>query len=117
MKITDITAGIEFHESFKLRLDDLLNMPFESDFEKEKTLYALRMKANKDLRESRDKSTDEYLSALRVKYGYAITVHKAQGGEWSDVFIYPEYPYNKNAGRWLYTAVTRASENIYSFNN
>lgn len=62
---------------------------------------------------------DPYFNALKVKYGYAITCHKAQGGEWEDVFL------NLDVGmgtltdaflRWVYTAVTRASRKLYVFN-
>ncbi len=57
-----------------------------------------------------------YLNALHVKYGYAITAHKSQGGEWDRVFIEPYY-YNstktKEYFRWLYTSVTRAKKKVY----
>ncbi|SHF09428.1 RNase H [Marinitoga hydrogenitolerans DSM 16785] len=57
-----------------------------------------------------------YFNALHVKYGYAITAHKAQGGEWNKVFIDPDY-YNafktKEYFQWLYTAITRAKERVY----
>ncbi len=69
---------------------------------------------------------DEYLNALRAKFGYAITVHKAQGGEWSTVFlfldssIYGQVYLRPGPGRhpdgadryhrWFYTAITRAKE-------
>ncbi len=68
---------------------------------------------------------DIYVNALRAKFGYALTVHKAQGGEWNNVFLYlhnsifaPVYDRKKPNGRhpdgaekyhrWFYTAVTRA---------
>ena len=60
---------------------------------------------------------DPYLNALRCNYGYAITCHKAQGGEWNTVFVQP--PRNltlnptKNKYQWFYTAITRAKETIY----
>jgi len=60
---------------------------------------------------------DPYLNALRCNYGYAITCHKAQGGEWNSVFI--QVPRNitfnpvKNKYQWLYTAVTRARQSVY----
>jgi len=61
---------------------------------------------------------DPYYNALRVKYGYAITCHKAQGGEWDKVFI--DYSgriglYN-DALRWSYTATTRAISLVYAVN-
>ena len=61
-----------------------------------------------------------YYNALQVKYGYAITCHKAQGGEWKHVFIDQGYiseeMINPDYYRWLYTAFTRASERLYLVN-
>lgn len=63
---------------------------------------------------------DKYLNALQVKFGYAITCHKAQGGQWPCVFIDQGYltdeMLNKEYLRWLYTAITRASEKLYLVN-
>lgn len=61
---------------------------------------------------------DPYYNALRVKYGYAITGHKSQGGEWSTVFV----DYTGRTGlsndnlRWTYTVTTRASHTLYGYN-
>lgn len=60
---------------------------------------------------------DEYVSALRVKYGYAITCHKSQGGEWDTVFVNADGIYVNPFGlRWLYTALTRARKTLYCVN-
>ena len=62
---------------------------------------------------------DPYFNALRVKYGYAITCHKAQGGEWESPIVNLDVSQGKlsdNFLRWTYTAVTRASKNLYVFN-
>jgi len=58
---------------------------------------------------------DPYLNALHAKYAYAVTGHKAQGGEWPIVFVLMEGPYGTRDAhlRWLYTAVTRAREHLY----
>lgn len=59
--------------------------------------------------------TDEFLNALQVKYGYAITCHKAQGGEWDTVVL--DVPTNAwSDPRWLYTAVTRARGEVRLLN-
>ncbi|MDA8948672.1 AAA family ATPase [Flavobacteriaceae bacterium] len=59
---------------------------------------------------------NRFFNALQVKYSYAITCHKSQGGQWKHVFIekpyLPEGP-NKDYLRWLYTAMTRATKKLY----
>ncbi len=76
------------------------------DYEEETSKYKkfLKVKNNK------------YFNALQVKFSYAITCHKSQGGQWDTVFI--EQPYlpdgiNRDYLRWLYTAVTRAKNKLY----
>lgn len=76
------------------------------DYENETSNYKkfLKVKSNK------------YFNALQVKFSYAITCHKSQGGQWNTVFV--EQPYlpngiDKDYLRWLYTAVTRAKEKLY----
>ena len=76
------------------------------DYESETTKYKKfqKVKAN------------EYFNGLQVKFSYAITCHKSQGGQWNTVFI--EQPYLPNGVdrdyiRWLYTAMTRAKNKLY----
>jgi len=76
------------------------------DFESETSKYKkfLKVKSNK------------HFNALQVKFSYAITCHKSQGGQWDTVFV--EQPYlpngiDKEYLRWLYTAVTRAKVKLY----
>ncbi len=76
------------------------------DYQEEKAQY----KKYKKVKEN------EYFNALQVKFSYAVTCHKAQGGQWNTVFI--EQPYLSNGVdkeylRWLYTALTRAKEKVY----
>jgi len=58
-----------------------------------------------------------YFHAVQVKYAYAVTCHKSQGGQWENVLIYHGYftdeMMDKSYLRWMYTAVTRASEKLY----
>ncbi len=60
---------------------------------------------------------DPYLNALRCVFGYAITCHKSQGGEWEDVYV--QVPRNitltptKETYQWLYTAMTRAQNTLH----
>jgi exodeoxyribonuclease-5 len=61
-----------------------------------------------------------YYNAVQVKYAYAVTCHKAQGGQWKNVFLDLSYVPEEYLGldfyRWLYTAFTRATERIYLVN-
>lgn len=63
---------------------------------------------------------DQYLNALQVKFAYALTCHKSQGGQWNAVFVdqgyLPDDSINKDYLRWLYTAFTRATEELYLLN-
>ena len=64
--------------------------------------------------------SDPYFNALQVKYAYAVTCHKAQGGQWRNVFIDMGYIAPEAQGmefyRWLYTAITRATHRLYIIN-
>lgn len=61
--------------------------------------------------------TDPYWTSLQVKYAYAVTCHKAQGGQWENVFVDLAYIPDDALGlqlyRWFYTAVTRARRHLY----
>jgi len=63
---------------------------------------------------------NEFFNALQVKFAYAVTCHKAQGGQWKKVFIDPgqvaDEQLNSDFYRWMYTALTRASENVFLVN-
>lgn len=63
---------------------------------------------------------DPYFNALQVKYAYAVTCHKSQGGQWSDVYIDQGYitdeMLNPDYYRWLYTALTRGTNRVYLVN-
>ncbi|MEM9000060.1 MAG: ATP-binding domain-containing protein [Bacteroidota bacterium] len=59
---------------------------------------------------------NRYFNALQVKFSYAVTCHKSQGGQWNTIFV--EQPYlpngmDKEYLRWLYTAITRAKKRLY----
>ncbi|UYW02601.1 AAA family ATPase [Flavobacterium agricola] len=76
------------------------------DYENERAQY----KKHQKMREN------EYFNALQVKFSYAITCHKSQGGHWNTVFV--EKPYlpdgiSEAYIRWLYTAITRAKDKLY----
>ncbi|MEG1623003.1 MAG: AAA family ATPase [Alistipes sp.] len=73
-----------------------------------------RMKRFKEIREN------AYFNAVQVKFAYAITCHKAQGGQWKAVFIdkflFGDEQMTRDRLRWLYTALTRATERLYFVN-
>ena len=61
-----------------------------------------------------------HFNALQIKYAYAVTCHKAQGGQWKNIFIdqgfIPENGRDEDYYRWLYTALTRATQTVYLVN-
>jgi hypothetical protein len=63
---------------------------------------------------------DKYYNALQIKFGYAATCHKAQGGQWTHVYIDQGYMtddmLNSDYLHWLYTAFTRATEKLFLVN-
>lgn len=75
------------------------------------TPMAYRLKASR---------SNPYLHALQVKYAYAVTCHKSQGGQWSDVYVDMGYVPPEAQGldfyRWLYTSITRATGRLYLIN-
>ena len=98
--ISSETPSLPYKESNRLYQE------VQKDFENETSKYKkfLKVKNNK------------HFNALQVKFSYAITCHKSQGGQWNTVFV--EQPYlpngiDKDYLRWLYTAVTRAKEKLY----
>lgn len=98
--LTSESPSLTYEESNKLY------EAVKEDYANEKSKYKqfLAIKKNK------------YFNALQVKFSYAITCHKSQGGQWNTIFI--EQPYlpegvSKEYFRWLYTAVTRAKEKLY----
>lgn len=63
---------------------------------------------------------NEYFNALQIKFAYAVTCHKAQGGQWKNVFIdlgqISDDQLNTDFYRWLYTALTRATKKVFLIN-
>ncbi|MDE6778664.1 MAG: ATP-binding domain-containing protein, partial [Alistipes sp.] len=71
----------------------------------------------KRFKEIRD---NPHFNAVQVKFSYAVTCHKSQGGQWSAVFVdrclFGDEPMTRDMMRWLYTALTRATEKLYLVN-
>ncbi len=98
--LTSETPSLSYEDSNRLYQE------ITKDFVDERSSYKrlLSVKRNK------------YFNALQIKFSYAMTCHKSQGGQWKTVFI--EQPYlpegpNISYYRWLYTAITRAQEKLY----
>ena len=98
--LTSESPSLTYEESNKLY------QAVREDYVDEKSKYKQFMAIKKN----------KYFNALQVKFSYAMTCHKSQGGQWKTVFI--EQPYlpdgvSKAYFRWLYTAITRAKEKLY----
>ena len=101
-------------------LDTLTSNTASLSFEESNQLYQEVMKDYADVKTKYQKflkvKNNKFFNALQVKFSYAITCHKSQGGQWDTVFV--EQPYlpdgiDKDYLRWLYTAITRAKSKLY----
>jgi exodeoxyribonuclease-5 len=108
LKIIALTDSIDA-ESPNLSRDKMKELFFgvEKDYQHERNKqkrYQLILK-------------NPYFNAVQVKYAYAVTVHKAQGGQWSHVYIdygfIPDEMKTANYLKWLYTSLTRSTEKVY----
>ncbi|MCI2228197.1 AAA family ATPase [Polaribacter sp. MSW13] len=98
--LTSESPSLSYEESNKLY------QAVKEDYAEEKSKYKQFMAIKKN----------KYFNSLQVKFSYAMTCHKSQGGQWKTVFI--EQPYlpdgvSKEYFRWLYTAITRAEKKLY----
>ncbi|MAW95092.1 MULTISPECIES: AAA family ATPase [unclassified Leeuwenhoekiella] len=98
--LTSETPSLPYEDSNRLYQEVM------KDYEDETSKYKKFMKVK----------NNKYFNALQVKFSYAITCHKSQGGQWDTIMV--EQPYlrdgmNKDYLRWLYTAVTRAQKKLY----
>lgn len=132
-KFSDL-YGFRFAE-VKLRLVDYPNQPpFETmvlldtlhsesaslSYEDSNRIYKEIAKDYEDVRPKSKRlvaiKNDRYFNALQIKFSYAMTCHKTQGGQWETVFVEQPYlPDGENISylRWLYTALTRAQKNLF----
>lgn len=103
----------------QLSLDLLNDSRASLSVDQQKMLYINFCMRNPDLSPKSEEfmnklQKDPYFNCLRAKYGYAVTGHKCQGGEWKKAFV----DYNGRTGlsddclRWVYTATTRARETL-----
>lgn len=114
----------EIELELKILLDTLHSETTGLSKEKNSELFYTILEDYADIRSNAEKmkkmKTDPFYNAVQVKYGYAITCHKAQGGEWKNVFLDIGYITEEHLGinfyRWLYTAITRATKQLYFVN-
>jgi exodeoxyribonuclease-5 len=119
MKLIDFDIELEAW----LMLDTLMAESASLGQEENKKLYYSVLEDYNHLEsKSRYKAVrdDEFFNALQVKYAYALTCHKAQGGQWRTVFIDQGFVNKEKIDleylRWLYTAITRAKEELFFVN-
>jgi exodeoxyribonuclease-5 len=125
-----VNATVRFPDYNDMELDVRLlcdtlgsEAPALTKAENERLFYAV-LEDYADIPTKRERmkkmQADPYFNALQVKYAYAVTCHKAQGGQWKHVFLdqaymSPEY-LSPDYFRWLYTAYTRATDTLYLIN-
>ncbi len=127
-KFANILISLPDYQDVEMEVKVLLDVidleAASLNYEQQKTLY---LSVSEDYSGEVNKkkisekiSTDPYYNALQVKFAYAVTCHKAQGGQWKSVFLdqgyFTEEMLSLDYLRWLYTAFTRASEKLYLVN-
>lgn len=127
-RFTEVTLSFVDYEDCELdvmiMLDTLHSESPSLTREENERLFAAVWEDYPEIRSKRRRMEEirknPYYNALQVKYGYAVTCHKAQGGQWKHVFLDQGYVTKEmmtaDYYRWLYTAFTRASEKLYLVN-
>ena len=128
LHFADVLLSFIEHDGIDIELRlimDCLNseMP-KLTTEEERRFYELVEQDYSEIGDKRKRYTairnDEWFNALQVKFAYAVTCHKAQGGQWEAVFIdigyTPAESIDKQWLQWLYTAMTRAKKRLYLVN-
>ncbi len=127
-RFADVTLQFPDHDDRELEMTLLLDT-LQSDApalpsQMSQLLFQYILNDYPEITNHRDKmkklKSDPYYNALQVKYGYAVTCHKAQGGQWENVFVDQGYMTDEMLSadyfRWLYTAFTRATSTLYLVN-
>jgi len=108
----------------KVMLDTLQSETPNLSYEQNKKLYEGLSLDYEHIKNKRERllaiKEDPYYNALQIKFAYAVTCHKAQGGQWDAVFVDQGYLTEEMIDvdflRWLYTAVTRAKRELFLVN-
>lgn len=122
LKLVDYPDEEEF--DCKIILNTLYSNAPTLSQEENKLLYESVLKDyfwTKSKKERQDLlKKDSYLNALQVKFAYALTCHKSQGGQWDAVFVdqgyLPDAQIDSDFIRWLYTAITRGVKEVFLLN-
>lgn len=127
-RFADVVLSFPDHNDIEFELKILLDT-LHSDYpslskEDSDRLFNAVMEDYSDITNKKERmkklKEDSFYNALQVKYAYAVTCHKAQGGQWKRIFIDQGYitedTFTPDYYRWLYTALTRASEKLYLVN-
>ena len=127
-RFADVWLQFPDYNDFEMQqtviLDTLTTEAPALTHEQQEQLYEAVMEDYADIPLKRDRMTklkqDEYFNALQIKYAYAVTCHKAQGGQWAHVYIDQGYMTDDMLTpdyiHWLYTAFTRATEKLFLVN-
>nr|NQU92225.1 AAA family ATPase [Bacteroidota bacterium] len=108
----------------KLLLDTITSESPSLSHQQYKTFYEEVIKDYEDIPNKRTRTekvkNNPFFNALQVKFAYALTCHKTQGGQWDTIFIDQPFLKDKRIDkeflRWLYTAITRATKQVYLIN-
>jgi exodeoxyribonuclease V len=127
-RFADVTVTLPDYNDFeldtKIILDTITSNSSALTSEDNKRFFFAVMEDYEEIKSKRDKylklKENPFYNALQVKFAYAVTCHKAQGGQWKAVFIdhgyLTEELMNVDLVKWLYTAITRAKERVYLVN-
>ena len=127
-RFAEVTMQLPDYDDFELTatvcLDTLISEAPALTHEQQEQLYNAVMEDYADIPQKAERikkmKTDRYYNALQVKFAYAVTCHKAQGGQWAHVYLDQGYMTDDMLTpdyiHWLYTAFTRATEQLYLVN-
>ena len=127
-RFADVTMTLPDYDSYELTatviLDSLTTESPALSREQQEQLYNAVMEDYADIPLKADRikqlKKDKYFNALQIKFAYAVTCHKAQGGQWAHVYIDQGYMTDDMLTpdyiHWLYTAFTRATEKLFLVN-
>ncbi len=127
-RFAEVTMQLPDYDDFELTatvcLDTITSEAPALTHEQQEQLYNAVMEDYADIPQKAERikkmKTDRYYNALQVKFAYAVTCHKAQGGQWAHVYLDQGYMTDDMLTpdyiHWLYTAFTRATEQLYLVN-